>query len=381
MTFRVLAFEAQPTLFAGGQERSLFEVCSALAGRGHEVGLVYQREGELLAHYNQFCNVTAKIPSRVFRVRQSLEFVLDLLRASRLRRKWDWDLLYANQYFDLPFVAALGFFTRTPIVCHLRLSAPHYLSRQYRAGLRRCARLIATSKFTAESYIGCGLPSEQFAVIHNGVDVQHFDSVVSARGPDEPDRRVLYMGRVVPEKGIGTLIEAVAQLSSAGHTARCRLTILGDGHGDYPDKLRQAASALHGVDVRFRAHLSDIRGALAESDLVVVPSECDESFGRVVIEAMAAGVPVVATRDGGIPEVLADRFDAHLVPPGDATALAAKLAEFLHWRDTEPDLGERGRKWVARHFSATKAITDIEAVMTDVVDQRQRAARKESCAR
>ena len=73
------------------------------------------------------------------------------------------------------------------------------------------------------------------------MDVQHFDSVVSARGPDEPDRRVLYMGRVVPEKGIGTLIEAVAQLSIAGHTARCRLTILGDGHGDYPDKLRQAA--------------------------------------------------------------------------------------------------------------------------------------------
>ena len=65
--------------------------------------------------------------------------------------------------------------------------------------------------------------------------------------------------------------------------------------------------------MRFRAHVSFIRGALAESDLVVVPSDRDESFGRVVIEAMAAGVPVVATRDGGIPEVLADRFDAHLV--------------------------------------------------------------------
>ena len=88
----MLAFEAQPTLFAGGQERSLYEVCSALAGRGHEVGLVYEHEGELLTDYSRFCTVTAKIPSRVFRVRQSLQFILDLLRVSRLRRTWDWDL-------------------------------------------------------------------------------------------------------------------------------------------------------------------------------------------------------------------------------------------------------------------------------------------------
>lgn len=370
LRFRVLAFEAQPTLFAGGQERSLYEVCRALAGRGHEVGLVYERAGELLTDYNQFCTVTAKIPSREFKVRESLGFALDLLRALRLRRQWNWDLLYANQYRDLPFVTALGFLTRTPVVCHLRLPAPPYLSRQYRAGLRLCARLIAISKFTAKGYINCGLSPKRFTLVYNGVDVQHFGNFASVRGPAEPERQLLYMGRIVPEKGIGTLIEAVAQLRGASASARCRLTILGDGHGDYPDTLRQAAEAVEGADIRFLAHVSDVRGALAESDLVIVPSEWNEPFGRVVIEAMAAGVPVIATRDGGIPEVLAGEFDSHLVAPGDAKELSIKIAELMHWRDTDPELGERGRKWVAQRFNATQAVAGIEAVMTEVVEQQ-----------
>ena len=101
----------------------------------------------------------------------------------------------------------------------------------------------------------------------------------------------------------------------------------------------------------------------------MLPSVISETFGRVVVEAMACGTPVVASRIGGIPEILTGEFDRHLVPPGDAAALAARLEQFRGWQTRDPGLGRRCREHVERRFDLAQTIDGVEAVFVNVVDE------------
>ena len=82
---------------------------------------------------------------------------------------------------------------------------------------------------------------------------------------------------------------------------------------------------------------------------------------------MLSGTPVVASRIGGIPEILTGEFDRHLVPPGDAAALAARLELFRGWQTRDPDLGRRGRAHVERRFDVAQSVNGVEAVFKNVV--------------
>ena len=108
---------------------------------------------------------------------------------------------------------------------------------------------------------------------------------------------------------------------------------------------------------------------LQAADLVVLPASWQEPFGRVVIEAMSAGLPVIASRVGGIPEILTGRFEPQLVPPDDAAALAAAIGRLADWRRTEPDLGAAGREHVQRHFHLTDTVDAVEATLARAVEE------------
>jgi glycosyltransferase involved in cell wall biosynthesis len=105
---------------------------------------------------------------------------------------------------------------------------------------------------------------------------------------------------------------------------------------------------------------TDVVTPLHAADVVVVPSIYEEPFGRTVIEAMSTGRPVIASSVGGIPEILTGGLAELLVAPGDAGALAAKLAEVLDWRTGRPDLGPRCADHVARHFTLSSMVDQVE---------------------
>jgi glycosyltransferase involved in cell wall biosynthesis len=161
--------------------------------------------------------------------------------------------------------------------------------------------------------------------------------------PDLP--LIAFVGRLVPEKGVGWLLQSVSRMTSAA-----ALVVVGDG--PQRRELEQVAGAL-GLRAWFLGarREAEAHQVLAAADVAVIPSLSTsswvEQFGRVAVEAMAAGVPVVASRSGALPEVLDDAAD--LVPEGDRQALAAALDRLCHEPSRRLHLSQAGRRRAAHY--------------------------------
>ena len=205
------------------------------------------------------------------------------------------------------------------------------------AGLTRLGHVVAPSQAMADFMLGHGFPAGRVHVIPLGIE---------AAEEAEPRDRVELVAGVVSNlehwKGIDVLIDA----ASAMH-APVRLEVF--GRGSLAAELeRQAREA--GVDARFHGFVSDVRERLRELDVLVQPSRAD-NFPLAVLEAMAAGVPVVATRVGGIPELVLDGETGLLVEPESPTALAEALDGLAASPDRRRGLGRRGRERAGEEFS------------------------------
>ncbi|TMM23846.1 MAG: glycosyltransferase family 4 protein [Actinobacteria bacterium] len=166
-----------------------------------------------------------------------------------------------------------------------------------------------------------------------------------SRASAHDDGRALVAGAVTNLevwKGIDLLLEAAALARSP-----VRLEIYGTG--SQRDSLERQAREL-GVDTRFHGFVADLRKPLAGLDVLVQPSRAD-NFPLAVLEAMAAGLPIVGARVGGIPELVLDGETGLLVEPEDAAALAAALDSLAESRERREALGRRARERVAESFS------------------------------
>jgi glycosyltransferase involved in cell wall biosynthesis len=215
-----------------------------------------------------------------------------------------------------------------------------------RGSLRGADRIVALTRLEAEWLAGLGLPRAQIRVIPNGIDLEEFVDLpthpIGSRSPV-----VLFLGRLdARQKGLEPLIEAFALLPP-GLNARLRL--VGEDWGGLGPLLGRAR-ALRVADrvvATGPVPRAEVLRELASADLLVLPS-LFEPFGIVLLEAMASGLPIVATRVGGIPEVVADRETALLVPPGAPAELAAAMEKVLTDPDLARRLGSEGRRRVER---------------------------------
>lgn len=206
-----------------------------------------------------------------------------------------------------------------------------------------------------------GLELARTSVVHSGIDDAHLRPL----GPPRPWRwEVLSVGRIDPRKGIDTAIRATALLP-----AEARLSIAGAGDHATVWQLRELAVEAGVADrvsfLGFQEH-EQLVSLYARADAVVFPVVWDEPWGLVPLEAMAHGVPVLATGRGGSAEYLRDGENALLHPPGDAVALAAGLARLAD----DPALRERlrtgGAETASRH-TAGAFNAALEAALTAAV--------------
>jgi glycosyltransferase involved in cell wall biosynthesis len=356
----LLAFENCPDNRLGGQERSLLEVLQGLAAQGVEIDLAHIRTGNLESDYRTFAKSLIQLPGPFY---FSCSTALSSLRtlAKLVLRHWrhPWGILYVNQYLDIFLPVLLGKLIGRPVVAHLRLPPPNgTFSRQHKWGLNHCTQLIAISHATAHAYRQSGITAP-IKVIHNGTNLTHF---APPPGPVSASAhiRVLYLGRVLPDKGVDVLV-AACELASKSQPVQ--LTVVGD---PFPtDEGRAYHLSLknrteHGLlKGSFLPHVDDVRPFLASADVLVLPSRWPEPFGRVLIEAMASGIPVIASNVGGIPEILNPDFDDHLVPPDDPEALARAILRIGVWRISNPELGHVTRNHVQKLFDANQTHTKV----------------------
>ncbi len=191
----------------------------------------------------------------------------------------------------------------------------------------------------------------------DGAEIAPFVSGTVEVRPPGLDDRVLYVGRVTRQKGLGQLLRAVKALDDA------TLDVCGDGWWQ-PAAQKLVHRLEIGDRVRFLGWLSDseLSAAYERAAVVAVPSVWPEPFGMVGLEAMAHGRAVVASETGGIPDWLLDGVTGVLTPPGDVSALSSALRRLLGDRELRLQMGAAGAEHVRRHFTADAHIAAIERI-------------------
>ena len=377
----IIVLEKYPSSQRGGQERSLVDVTRQLAQRGHRITLIYGSSGDLLPQYEAFCD--RMIPVRDFAILRSwqslLWFVADLwtvlhqLRAeSQVGLQAESTIVYINQPYDVPFAAALSWLKNVPLVCHLRLPSPVDFGFQRRLTIGRVKQFISVSAANRQGWIS--QVKAPIAVVHNGVMPDRFvrqTSLLDLRSAwqiPEGDRVICYVGRLDRMKGLGTLCSAFAKILETH--PQSQLLIAGKPLQDeacYQTELEQLCIEL-GLDdrVRFLGHIDQAIEVFHLSDVSVVPSQWAEPFGRTIIESMMAGTPVVASRVGGISEVLAGEFSSGLFTARDVDDLAQTLGSSLNWRQDDPTLGDRTQDYAKQRFHLDDKVDAIEQIFFQV---------------
>lgn len=383
----LIALEQEPTSLRGGQELNLFEITRGLVKRGHRVSLLYERDGNLVNEYRKFCQDVIKIDTFGFdrrKIDDILKFVLSLIKIGTIPASQD-SLVFCNAYHSAVFGYALSSLKNLPFVCYFQIP-PCDFNRQRRVALNGVDQFIAVSHQTKLEWVKFGLAEEKIEVVHNGTDIhqfkptQDFPATRQQWGIPNQTKVIGYAGRIDPEKGLEYLIKAVAllaaqepdiQLMIAGrpvvHISEVKGVECEDEGTKYQRSLEQLAKDLGIEDrVKFLGHLPDPASLYQTSDVTVLPSIWPEPFGRSIIESLACGSPVVASRAGGIPEISTGELAANLVPPRDEKALAKRLSEVIHWRETDPGFGQRCTDHVVNHFSLESMIGGVEKTLLNV---------------
>lgn len=360
---------------SGGVELHAFQMSRELASRGHVIDVVAQRDGVLRDEFRSFSR-TATVGGDFLHTAISWKqlrhpVVLGAWTNRIARVIWNsWklrpDIIYANDQQALIWACAVSHLPEIPIVCHLHGRAAWPLGRQRSLLARRVASFVAPSGFIRDDWIRFGMPPDRIRVIPQAISPEAFPPSTeesrhfARRALDVPDGAflALYLGRIVPDKGIDVLLRAWNSLMLPPEQGR--LLVVGPAWPwSYLQKLRSMAEP----GCRFMDIQENVLPLLHAADVLVVPSTCPEAFGRVIIEAMATGCPVLASNLGGIPEVLTGPFASMMFEPGNAEQLATHLRGIRPWRQDRPDLAEACTAHVAQRFHLTDIADEVEELL------------------
>ena len=233
-----------------------------------------------------------------------------------------------------------------------------------RAKLRR-SRFVACISHWHRAFCSsiAALPDERLPIVRCGVAVPPLPA--SRPAPTRP--RILAVGRLVPKKGFDVLIRAIGQLIASGRAASCDIIGGGPQHGELAALVAELGLGEHVNLLGPREH-ADVRAALTTADVFVLPCRVDPTGDRdgipvVLMEAMAAGVPVVSGDLPAIRELIQDGRTGRLVPGDDAQALATTLAELLNDAAQRAHLRAGAHAWVAEEFSFDVNLERLEVAL------------------
>ena len=339
-------------------------------------------EGELLARARE--RGMAVNPVKGYRARMSVNPLVvvrglagSLVAGLEFRRAWRTHrphVVHANSIRS-GIIASLGLVgCRVPVVWHIRDDLPNNVVGRAirRLALWQADRAVAISQAIAENFATGELLRRKTVVVHNGIDASDSEPV-SLRGLlGVPGNRFVVgvVGQIARWKRQHDAIAAFSRL--CGLHPDSELWLVGapkfrEDNFDYERELRAQADVLGvGHRIRFLGFRDDVDHVMHSLDVLLLPSD-NEPFGRVIIEAMRAGRPVVATNAGGVPEIVVDGETGYLVPVGGVDAMVEALRRLAAQPRLREEMGERARLRVAEHFTIEATARGVRAVYDDVI--------------
>src|SRR5580765_1565348 len=349
---RVRLLKVVPTLMCGGTEHQFMALGRSLdPGRFALEFACLRRQGGFLAEINQ-----RGIPLREYDISTffSLHAIRQQARLARYLRRERIDIVQGYSFYGNVFAIPPARLAVAPVVIASIRDCGAYLTPAQQAVQRHMCRLadcvLVNADAVREWLLGQGYSPEKIVVIRNGVNLRHFshppDDIRVARelGVRPGTPLVAVVSRLNALKGIDHFLKAAAIVGRRFPDAR--FLVVGDAN---PDD-RQYLSVLYGLADRLRIRdrvvftglRTDVPRLLACAAVSVMPS-LSEALPNVMLESMAAGAPVVATRVGGTAEAIEDGVSGMLIPPGDFGALARAIERLLSDRELAMRLGQCGR--------------------------------------
>jgi L-malate glycosyltransferase len=350
----------------GGTEHQMTELIARLDPHFFDVHVAcLTRQGSLRARV-----ASRGIPITEFPIRtlKSIVTARQMLRFARWCRQHSIQVLQTCDFYANVFGLPAGALARVPVRLGSRRDVfmpertPAH-ERLQRIAYQFAHRVVANSSAAVDRLIEEGLPDWKVAPIANGLDMERYDA--SAR--TLPARRVITtVANLRPGKGHDVLLKAAARVIR--RMPDVTFQIVGDG--PQREELERLAARLRiSTQVQFLGYRDDVPYVLRESDVFAFPSFMEAS-PNAILEAMAASLPIVATRVGGIPEVIEHERSGLLVSPGDDRALAAALVRLIERPALAAQLGAAARKVVESRFSFVRMLGEFQQLYFDELAAR-----------
>jgi glycosyltransferase involved in cell wall biosynthesis len=368
----------QKTIGLAGSERHLLQLLPALAKRGVRVRMCVLAAGsshQLVAAMQEQGVEVSSIPSG-----PDLNPILFARLAREIRRQQPdlvhTHLIHADLHGQLAARAL-----KVPAVSSVHGTHGFYEKEPFRSAARLAGHLaqrtIAISDYTGEFVERVAIvPGERIRVIHYGIDSENWDITPNERrehrlalGLRSDEIAIGIASRLVPDKGHDVAINAFSSLVQQIPTARLLIA----GSGPQQLELEALARRIRPSDrVRFLGYVADMRGFFGACDLVLFPSlpSFGEGFGLAALEAMAAGVPVLASNAGPLPEVVSDGVSGLLLPPGEPAAWAEAMVDLATNPSRRHQLGEQARTDAQQRFSVEEMADRTVGVYQEVLGRK-----------
>jgi glycosyltransferase involved in cell wall biosynthesis len=255
-----------------------------------------------------------------------------------------------------------------------RLLADRMLMRRATLSSLRLENVTVISRCLQDELARQGVSLPHARVIYQGVPVERFP-VRERPGSTHSPARLLYVGQLHDYKGVDTLVRAAHRLAQHHPDLPFELSLVGDGSPAYRRHLEGLiAEGPAQIELAGRRPHEELPREYRRHDVFVFPSRWKEPFGLTHLEAMASGLSVVSTANGGQGEFLSDGDNALVVPPGDESRLAEGLARLLRDEGLRCRLALRGRSTVEERFTLDRYVGELELFLAEVATGERRVA-------
>ncbi|NQT75023.1 MAG: glycosyltransferase [Candidatus Omnitrophica bacterium] len=356
-----------PMLDVGGVETGTVDLSRELIKRGHSVIVVSNGGGmvkELLALNARHI----KLPVH----KKSLFTAIKMIKKLRyIIKEENIDIVHARSRVP----AIIAFFATRRTKASFITTAHGYYSTHVLSRVMGWGRfvIVASNVIGRHMIEAFGVPRERIRFIPRGVDLEKFRFNPPDPSHHKAEFKIGVVGRITPIKGHAFFLQAIARVARI--FPKVKIGIVGDAPEDKPEYKENLKALIRKLDieriVEFAGSRSDIPRIMSGLDLLVLPSVGQEAFGRVIIEAGASGVPVIATRIGGAVDIVEHERTGLLVKPGDIIEMVDSIVRLLKDRALARNLAVRAREKVEKEYSLIRMADDTIKLYEDVINKKR----------